>query len=340
MTRLTLQITLSIVTVFVGLGIGLFLRYLLVRRLKKTVLDEWLVQTLGIIIVLPTLIIAIAFLPTIISWDIGSLEIIWRFITTGIQAPDVRADAWNIIISLLVIVLAVGIGRTMTRLVMRNGTEGRLDPNIRILLSRISYGLVIIVASVWVITLWGISISLPVAVLGTLTVAVTFAIQDILKDLVAGLYLLVEHPFRIGDQITTMDRTGRVENVELRATKLRMVSGEEVSIPNALVFGGVVVNNTQYTERRATLTITLPQDAFVRDETPERVLKSIKELENVLVKPEPSVAISSLSTESVTLTLRFWISNGQFATTTEVMYALHTLLPAAELTVKEAAGDV
>jgi small conductance mechanosensitive channel len=185
-----------------------------------------------------------------------------------------------------------------------------------------------------------VAIALPVAVLGTLTIAVTFSVQDILKDLVAGLYILVEHPFFIGDQISTASYTGQVVAVELRATRLRLVSGEEVTIPNALVFGGVVINNSRYTERRATLLVTLPLVDFARDETPGRLVSCVKEHAEVIEKPEPTVTVSGIIGERVELTLRFWIANGQLVTVTEVVYSLRTLFPSADLAVKETAGDI
>jgi small conductance mechanosensitive channel len=143
--------------------------------------------------------------------------------------------------------------------------------------------------------------------------------------------------------------------VQLRATRLRLVSGEEVSIPNALVFGGIVVNNTEYEQRRATIALIMLQDAFHQDETPAQILKIVKEMENVLVKPEPTIAVSRFAgmtggfTEggtgytgtgkTVFLTLRFWMPGGRYETVTEVMCALHTALPEVDLVVESSGGD-
>jgi small conductance mechanosensitive channel len=219
-----------------------------------------------------------------------------------------------------------------------------------------NYGITLMVVVFWILSLWQVSIAVPVAVISGLTVAFTFAVQDILKDLVAGMYILWERPFHIGDQITTANYTGEVENVQLRATRLRLVSGEEVTIPNALVFGGVVVNNTEYEQRRATISVILQQDAFSEEETPALILKTVKEVEQVLAKPEPTVAVSRITgatggfTDSSTgytgpgkavfLTLRFWMPGGRYETVTEAMCALHKALPDADLVVQSSAGDV
>ena len=340
--EMIIRIILSILTVLLGLGVGLWLRRWLIRRLQKTVLDNWLIQTLGILITLPPILIAAASASGIATNGLEQLKNIWHSLYTalGLKPTDLPTAGENLLASVVIIVFAVGVARTLSRLTMRGIGEHRLDLNVRILVNRISYILVMLVAAFWVLSLWKVAIELPVAVLGTLTVAITFSIQEILKDLVAGLYILLEHPFFIGDQISTDKYTGKVVAVELRATRLRLVSGEDVTIPNALVFGGVVINNSRYTERRATIVATLPLEDFSRDETPERLVKSMQEVAEVLPKPEPTVAVSGISGENVELTIRFWVINGQLATVTDVVYALRTLLPTADLSVKETAGDV
>jgi small-conductance mechanosensitive channel len=341
-TDFTLRLISAIVIGLVGLGLGLWLRRWLVRRLQKTVLDNWLVQIFGVIIVLPTLLIALGVAIGVVTNGVDLLVNLWKTFSTATGAKNQDVILWgrNGTFSVLIILLAVGVARTVSRLMVRGIGEHRLDLNLRVLIHRISYIVVFLIAVFWILSIWQVAIELPVAVLGTLTVAITFSVQDILKDLVAGLYILVEHPFFIGDQISTANYTGQVVAVELRATRLRLVSGEEVTIPNALVFGGVVINNSRYTERRATLVISLPLEDFVRDETPGQIIDCVRSQAEVIEKPEPVVTVSGIVGERVELTLRFWVANGQLATVTEVVYALRNLLPVADLTVKETAGDV
>ena len=341
-SEFTVRLVSSILLVLVGIIIGLLLRRWLVKRLKKTVLDEWLVHTLGVIIVFPPVLLAVA---GSVGFATKGLDQLIAFIQklstfTGIQGHDVYNFGKSSLFSLLIIIFAIGVARTLSKLIIRGLNNNRLDINLRTLIGRISYIIVMSIAAFWVLALWQVAIELPVAVLGTLTVAITFSIQDILKDLVAGLYILLERPFFIGEQISTDKYTGRVVGVELRATRLRLVSGEEITIPNALVFGGIVINNSRYNERRATITITMALEDFNRHQTPEQIISSLHDLEEVLEKPEPNVTVSGIVEEKVELTLRFWVATGQLATVTDVMYALRTLLPAADMAVKETAGDI
>ncbi|MBV9691434.1 MAG: mechanosensitive ion channel [Ktedonobacteraceae bacterium] len=338
----TLRIIVIVLTLLVALGLGLFLRRILVRRLKSTVLDNWLIQILGVVIVFPPLIVAAFAVPLI--WDPGRLLFYWQSIEKSFQISNLTALTLNLVYALLLIGLGIGIARTVRTLIIRGLGENRVDINIRTLVGRISYYIVLALTAFWILSILSIPIGIPAAFIGILTVALAVAVQDILKDLVAGFYILIERPFHIGDQISTTDGgvtyTGTIEDVQLRATKLHLVSGEEVIIPNSLIFGNSVVNNTSYSERRATLAVSIPEAEYVKDETVGQILRALKKLESVMVKPEPQATLSSITSKEVVFTVRFWIANKQFSTVAEVMYALHALLPNAELTIKEAAGDV
>jgi len=338
---ITQRIVLAVVTALIAVAIGLILRRLLVRRLKKTVLDNWLVQTLGVIIVFAPLILSVPVVFVILDSNLFGL--LWTALKAQIHVQDITAISWNLIETVLIIALGVGIARTMVALAVRGMGENRVDINIRTLVRRIFYIIIMTFMVFWVLSIWNIPLTIPVTAIGIVTVVVTVAIQDILKDLVAGFYILMERPFHIGDQITIGDvtaRTGRVEDVQIRSTKLRLVSGEEVSIPNTLVFTSVVINNTFYNERRATIIVKLLEEDFAREETPKKILKALKEVEHILAKPEPTITVSGLSEKHIALTVRFWIAPGKHSVVTDALYALRGALPNADLTVMESAGDI
>ncbi len=341
---IVLRIFLIVLTFIIALGIGLLLRRLLVHHLKKTVLDNWLVQTLGIIAVFPPLILAAIAIPIIL----GMFTDLWHQLKLLmlLHSTEVTSLIWGIIETVLIIALGIGIARTIKTLTIRGLGENRIDINTRTLVGRIFYILTLILVVLWTLSIWQIPLTGAVTFIGVLTVVLSVAIQEILKDLVAGFYILMEHPFRIGDQVSVGSigsntfYTGKVEDVQLRATKLRLLSGEEATIPNSLVFSGVVVNTSFYGERRATITITMPQEEFVKEETPEKALKALKEVDAVMAKPEPMIVLNGYTGNKLTLTLRFWFADNQLSALSEVMYTLRTYLPNADFVVQEPAGNI
>jgi small-conductance mechanosensitive channel len=339
------RIVLTVLISLVAIGLGLLLRQQLVQHLKKTILDNWLIQTFGVIVVLLPLIAAAIVSPFVLNSSLVT-DIIRSLGQHQFKNLNVAALVANIILTVLIIVLSLGVARTIMKLVIQGLGENRLDINLRTLIARMLFILIVIIAFFWILSIWQIGIDLPVAVLGTLTVAITFAIQDILKDLVAGFYILMERPFHIGDLITISNannapqHTGVVEDVQIRTTRIRITSGEQVAVPNALVFGGVVINNSFYVQRRATITMTLLDDAFQKDETSTKIIKTLQENEMVMVKPEPEVLIRSYADKHVTLKVHFWVESGNVASVSEVMYTLHAAFPDVDLTVVESTSDM
>ncbi|MCL4459733.1 MAG: mechanosensitive ion channel family protein [Chloroflexi bacterium] len=133
------------------------------------------------------------------------------------------------------------------RSVVRKSLGGtRADLNVVILISRIAYLTVILLGTVWVLGILGVSWTTLLTFLGVISLAISLAAQDILKNIFAGLYLLIERPFRIGEQITVRDFSGLVEDVRLRTTVLRTPDDQQVIIPNATIFMEVLVNKGTY----------------------------------------------------------------------------------------------
>src|SRR5438132_7285261 len=181
------RVFLVVVMALIAISVGLFLRRLVVRRLKNTVLDNWLVQTIGIIVALSPVVLAAVATPFILDSTNNLLGQLWDAFK-----KDITSVTWNLVEGLLIFVLGIGIARTSLKLALRS--QSHLDINLRTLLGRIFYIIILTITIFWVLATWQIQIGVPVAVISALAVAFAFAIQDILKDLVAGFYILMERP--------------------------------------------------------------------------------------------------------------------------------------------------
>jgi len=329
-------VLLSIAAMLVSLGLGLLFRRLLVNRLKKTVLDNWIIQTLGIIVIVIPLILGS--FGALAIWNTNQFD--QFFAANVLKKTDVLLSlSWLLVQTVLLIALGIGIARTIQTVIIRSFGDSRVDINMRTLIGRVLYFLILVIAVFCILAVWQIPIGIPITVLGAFTVALTVAFQDILKNLVAGVYILVERPFYIGDQINItsgmITYVGKAEDIQLRATKLRLVSGEEVSVPNSFIFGNPIINNTYYGERRAIVTVTLPQADFSQETTIKDILQILKGHDMVTAKPDPTVMVSGFAEEKISLQVRFWVTTGQIIDISDILYELHELLPQAEIAVKE-----
>lgn len=146
---------------------------------------------------------------------------------------------------------------------LSNNVPGLIDNLIRVA--------VYIIVGIIVLSSLGIDGGSLVTFFGLATAAVTLSLQDVLKNIFSGIYLLAEQPFSPGDRIRVSGEEGRVERVDLRVTRLRNDRQELILVPNSMVFTTVV--GTRSTMRFRPFTLQLvgiqqsmePAEQQVRD---------------------------------------------------------------------------
>jgi small-conductance mechanosensitive channel len=89
-----------------------------------------------------------------------------------------------------------------------------------------------------------VQVATMTAIIGSLGLALSLSSQDLLKNFIAGVYILLERPFVVGDEVTLGSYSGRVEFVDLRTTKLRTSDGQEVIVPNTMIMSQVMTRQS------------------------------------------------------------------------------------------------
>ena len=151
----------------------------------------------------------------------------------------------------------------------------------------------------------GFSLGDIVATLGIGSVAVGFAFQDIFKNFLAGIILLVEEPFRIGDEVEINDYQGKVENISIRTTKIRTYTGEKILLPNSTVFTDAVKVVTAYPFRRTDLAVGVDYNSSL-PETARILEQTIKSVFGVIEDPAPEIDVVNFNDSSIDFIVRYW----------------------------------
>ncbi len=154
-------------------------------------------------------------------------------------------ETWPRFLEALVVASAMVLLLRLTRNWLgRALNRGRVERGTQILVMRsVSIGIVV-VGLVVVLGIVGVQPAALVTIVGAVGLALSLAVQDILKNFFSGIYLLLERPFRVGDVIKVKDQGGSVEHIGVRTTTLRTPENVLVLVPNAIVFAEIVSNQT------------------------------------------------------------------------------------------------
>ncbi|HEX2373641.1 MAG TPA: mechanosensitive ion channel family protein [Actinomycetota bacterium] len=237
----------------------------------------------------------------------------------------------NLLAAAVALALTVVLARVARRGVERALQRADAERHVRVVVATLAFYAVGAIGLVVALSLGGVNLGLLVGSLGLATVALGFALQDIVSNFSAGIVLLLEHPFTEGDHIAIAEAEGEVEEIRVRATRLRAPDGQLVIVPNKLLFTQVLTNSTATMRRRVEVPLELP---YGQDGARELLLAAAAEVEGVSDDPAPRLLTQDLGQGARRLLLWFWVdarSDDPLRVRSEVLDAAERRLREAEL---------
>lgn len=218
------------------------------------------------------------------------------------HSPQVLA---GVLVGLLTFVIAQRVRRTGKKLADRIEAPEQVER----LIINLLYALSIIVGLAVALSVMGVNVYGLVAGLGISGLIVGFALKDILENLLAGVLVLLQQPFNLGDYIEVGDHLGTVIDVALRDTTLRTLDNVKVSIPNRIVYTTPIVNYTAYPMRRREVKVGIGYGQDI-GRALHLILEAAAGVDGVVVDDEtmqPALWLNSLDDSALAATLYFWI---------------------------------
>lgn len=180
-----------------------------------------------------------------------------------------------------------------------------------------------------ILSLLGVPTSAVITSLSLATAGIVLAFQDVLKNFIAGIYLLVERPFTIGDRVKVRDAEGSVEEVDIRTTALKTDAGMIILVPNNIIFTEIVTNRSASGIGHATLTLTNVSGR--PDEVGAKARDAIQKLDTLMAQPAPQTKIVGLQDGATEMQIEFWY-RGLHNPAPEAIAALGDRFPGAKIT--------
>ncbi|PWE17802.1 mechanosensitive ion channel family protein [Marinicauda salina] len=177
----------------------------------------------------------------------------------------------------------------------------------------------LISAAIWLVALLvildtaGIQVTALIAGLGVGGIAIGLAAQGIFSDLFASLSILFDKPFKKGDFVVFGTISGTIEEIGLRTTRIRSLSGEQVSLSNTKLIGETIHNYQRLSERRHLMTVGVlyqtPADKL--EAIPDWIREDLDPIEDVRVD---RVHFAGFGESSLNFEIVFWVTAADYPT--------------------------
>jgi small conductance mechanosensitive channel len=214
--------------------------------------------------------------------------------------------------AMAVLVIGVILARLLSKWADRALTSNtRIEPTVAKFLSNIIKYALWAVVGVTVLTQFGVQTTSIIAALGGLALAVGLALQGTLSNVAAGVMILIQRPFRVGEYITAGTVAGTVQAIGLFTTELLQLDGLYVMVPNNELWNKAVVNASRMPTRRFELVVPI---AYEDDLAAAKaaMLEIAHADPRVLAEPAPVAFVASLGDNAVRVGFRVWCAGSDY----------------------------
>lgn len=219
------------------------------------------------------------------------------FLTTSIRIAIIVAVGWPLIMML----------RSWARAFFRK----KYATHYGMLAGKIVYYVGLVILLITVLGELGISLAPLLGAAGILGVALGFASQTSVSNIISGFFLIAEQPFKVDDIITVGNTSGFVLSIDMLSVKIRTFDNRFVRIPNEMIIKTEVINNTKFPIRRFNCSVSV---AYKEDigKVREILMDVAEKNEYCMSEPKPLIIFDAFGSSSIDLLLLVWAPKDDF----------------------------
>lgn len=187
----------------------------------------------------------------------------------------------------------------------------KYSPHYGMLAGKIIWYTGLTVIAITIMSQLGVSLAPMLGAAGIVGVALGFASQTSVSNIISGMFLIAEQPFKVDDIITVSNQTGIVLSIDVLSVKLRTFDNQFVRIPNETIIKTEVINLTRFPIRRFSAKISVAYKEDIR-RVREILMEVAEQNEFALSEPEPLIIFEAFGTSSIDLSFRVWAPRDEF----------------------------
>ena len=239
--------------------------------------------------------------------------------------------SFQLIGAFIIVLLGWFASKYVYALLMRIFEKNHFDSTLARFLANVARILVLAAMVVVALGKIGISIAPFVAAIGAVSLTAGLASQGSVSNYAAGVLLIINRPFKVGDTISVAGVYGVVEEIKLAYTALRNEDEELITVPNKQMIGDILVNSFEFRVVESTIGVSYEQN-------PEKAIEIIMEVLNtqqeVSKEHKPVVGIAKFGDSAIEIGLRYWVpTKSFFKTQYELNLALYNALHVNHITI-------
>ena len=214
-----------------------------------------------------------------------------------------------VLVAILVFLLFFGIYRVLLNVLQRFLKRSKkVDAGLENLLLKTFRVVGIIFIALMVLAQLNVDIAALLAAISIAGIAVGFAARDTLENFISGVTILMDRPFRIGDNIEVEGIYGTVEEITLRSTRIRTLNHEFLIMPNIMMINQKLINHTLLGLVRVEVPFGIAYKEFPQ-QARDVVIKLPAGDERIHPDYKPEVVVTELADSSVNMALRIFLRN-------------------------------
>lgn len=229
----------------------------------------------------------------------------------NIFSQYVTPERLNVVLRVF-LALAIGIPLVvLARRLARKLVQNRLSPQSEQLVVRFVYYISVLILTVNVLNELGFKLSALLGAAGVVGIAIGFASQTSVSNIISGIFLISEKPFMVGDLIEVSGNRGTIESIDLLSLKLRTAENLFVRVPNETMIKTEVTNLTRYPVRRVNIKVGVAYQEDLRKVS--ELLAGVAAAEPLALKdPAPVISVENFGDLGIDFLMGVWGKTEEF----------------------------
>jgi small conductance mechanosensitive channel len=217
----------------------------------------------------------------------------------------------RILLAIVALFTGLWVIRFLNRSIRNAMLKKRIDPSLRPFLQNLIHTMLVALLIIGLMQIVGIQMTVFAAIIAALTVAAGLALSGTLQNFTNGILLLIQRPFRVGDNINTQGTEGTVLSIRLFYTVVRTYDNKTIFIPNGQLSNNVIINLSSEGRRRMDIDLSFPLTSDV-DRIRGVIQKTINGMDELIKDPATRVGVNAMDKDKFTLQVNVWTDAHNF----------------------------